>query len=137
MKKSIGLDLKAPDATCESDNCAWHGKLSVRGRVFKGVVRSAKTKNTAIIEWHYDRYVPKYERYERRNTRVTAYNPDCIRAKEGDVVIIGECRPICKTKHFIVISKVDEGHFEIKGEDLKKNAKEAKKNANKENKMDE
>jgi hypothetical protein len=49
---------------------------------------------------------------------VTAHNPDCIKAKEGDVVVIGECRPLSKTKNFIILAKLAEGEFEIKGEDL-------------------
>jgi small subunit ribosomal protein S17 len=129
MKKSIGVGLKAPAEECGSQSCAWHGTVSVRGRIFRGVVRHSKSKNTAMVEWGYHKLIPKYERYERRKTRVTAHNPDCIKAKEGDVVIIGECRPISKTKHFIILSKLAEGQFEIKGEDLaeSKAEKEGKK----------
>jgi len=131
MKKSIGVNLQPPKDDCGSGSCAWHGTLSVRGRVFRGVVRSAKSHNTAIIEWGYHRYVPKYERYERRNTRVTAHNPDCIKAKEGDAVVVGECKPLSKTKHFVILAKVGEGMFEIKGEDLadKPEEKEEKRGA--------
>jgi small subunit ribosomal protein S17 len=32
-----------------------------------------------------------------------AHNPPCINAKEGDVVKIAECRPLSKTKKFVVI----------------------------------
>jgi len=123
MKKSIGLELNAPREKCSDRNCAWHGKISIRGRVFQGVVRSAKSRNTAIVEWGFHRYVPKYERYERSKTRVTAHNPDCIKAKEGDVVVIGECRPLSKTKHFVVLGRMGEGMFEIEGEDLLKKEK--------------
>lgn len=118
MKKSIGVDIKAPAEECGSPSCAWHGTVSVRGRIFRGVVRHSKSKNTAMVEWGYHKFIPKYERYERRKTRVTAHNPDCIKAKEGDIVIIGECRPISKTKKFIILAKLAEGQFEIKGEDL-------------------
>ena len=126
MKKSVGVDLKPPKDDCGSDSCAWHGTVSVRGRIFRGVVRHAKSKNTAMVEWGYHKYIPKYERYERRKTRVTAHNPDCIKAREGDVVVIGECRPLSKTKSFVILSKLAEGQFEIKGEDLaeKKDTKE-------------
>jgi small subunit ribosomal protein S17 len=105
MKKSIGIDVKAPEAKCEDERCAWHGKISVRGKVFRGQVRSAKSHNTAIVEWGYHRLIQKYERFERRKSRVVAYNPPCIHAKEGDSVVIAECRPISKTKNFIVVSK--------------------------------
>ncbi len=103
MKKSIGIDIEPPKKECDDVHCAWHGKLSVRGRVFKGVVKSTRSRNTAVVEWEYNRFVPKYQRYERARSRVSAHNPACIRAREGDVVIIAECRPISKTKHFVVV----------------------------------
>lgn len=125
MKKSTGVvGLQQPKDNCGSVSCAWHGTVSVRGKVFRGVVRHAKSKNTAMVEWGYHKYIPKYERYERRKTRVTAHNPDCIKAKEGDVVVIGECRPLSKTKRFIIIAKLAEGQYEIKGEDLAKTGEE-------------
>jgi len=103
IKKDIGLGIKAPENKCEDKNCAWHGSIPVRGKVFHGVVRSAKSRNTMIVEWGYNRYMKKYERYERRNSRVTAHVPKCLRAEEGQKVIIAECRPISKTKSFIVV----------------------------------
>ena len=105
MKKDIGIDVKPPEKTCEDPKCTWHGQLSVRGRVFTGIVRSAKSHNTVVVEWGYHKLIPKYERYERRKTRVTAYNPPCIHAREGDAVMIAECRPLSKSKNFVVVSK--------------------------------
>ena len=61
---------------------------------------------TVIVRRDYLHYVPKYERYERRHSRIAAHNPDCINAKVGDKVKIAECRPLSKTKHFVVIEKV-------------------------------
>lgn len=126
MRKNIGIDVKPPEGVCDSPSCPWHGRISIRGRVFNGVVRSAKSHQTAVIEWGYHKYVPKYERYERRKSRVTAYNPECIRAKEGDKVMVAECRPLSKTKHFVVVAKIGEGFFEIKGEEQKVLMKEKK-----------
>lgn len=103
MKKSIGLDIKPPKEKCEDPKCPWHGKLSIRGKVFQGRVKSAKAHKTVVIEFGYHKYVPKYERYERRTSRIVAYNPTCINAKEGDEVIIAECRPLSKTKSFVVV----------------------------------
>ena len=106
MKKSIGLDLSPPKATCTDVKCPWHGKLPVRGKAYTATVSAAKSTKTAILEWGYNRFVPKYERYERRNIRITAYNPDCIKAREGDRVMIAECRPLSKTKSFVVVGVV-------------------------------
>lgn len=105
MKKDIGLDVKRPRGNCDSDKCPWHGNLKVRGRVFHGRVVTDKALNTTVIEWNYYKKIQKYERYERRKTRVSAHNPSCINAKVGDNVAIAECRPISKTKHFVVIEK--------------------------------
>jgi len=104
--KDLGLDVKKPKAVCNSNKCPWHGHLKVRGRLFQGNISSSKSSNTAIVEWDYLHYVPKYERSERRKTRIAAHNPTCISAKEGDTVKIAECRPLSKTKKFVVIEKI-------------------------------
>jgi small subunit ribosomal protein S17 len=79
--------------------------FSTRGRTFTGIVVGDKMSKTVTVEWTRRSYIPKYERYERRRTRVKAHNPAEIDAREGDVVVIKETRPLSKTKHFIVISK--------------------------------
>jgi len=104
--RDIGIDAKPPKETCEDKKCPWHGTLPVRGKIIQGNVVSARAQKTAVIEKTYFHYIPKFERYERRHSRISAYNPVCISAKEGDVVRIAECRPISKTKHFVVIEKV-------------------------------
>ncbi len=83
-------------------NCPIHGSLSVRGREFKGTVVSAKADKTVNVEWEWKNFVSKYERYEKKRTRMKAHIPSCMKANEGDIVIIKECRPISKTKKFVV-----------------------------------
>lgn len=107
MKQSIGLHVKPPAERCEDIKCAWHGQLAVRGRVLQGTVKSDRMRNTVVVEWPYAKYVPKYNRYERRKSRVTAHAPGCLRAKQGETVIIAECRPLAKTKKFVVVGKVE------------------------------
>ena len=102
---NIGLKAEPPAQSCSDEKCPWHGHLKLRGRVFEGRVRSAKAAKTAIVEWDYLMFLPKYERYERRHSRLVAYNPLCVAAAEGDMVKIAECRPIGKTKSFVVIEK--------------------------------
>ena len=104
--RDIGIDVKAPSKECEDVNCPFHGKLPVRGKILEGTVVSSKAQRTAVIERNYIHFLPKFERYERRHSRIAAYNPDCISAKEGDTVKIAECRPLSKTKAFVVIEKV-------------------------------
>jgi small subunit ribosomal protein S17 len=104
--RNIGIDVKPPEKECDDKLCPFHGSLSIRGKILEGIVVSAKSSKTAIVERHYLHYVPKYERYERRKSRIAVHNPPCINAKEGDKVKIAECRPLSKTKHFVIIEKM-------------------------------
>lgn len=104
--RNIGYDVKSPEKECEDPNCPFHGKLSVRGKILKGNVVSSKMSKTVIVERNYLHFVPKYERYERKRSRIAAHNPSCIDVKKGDKVKIAECRPLTKTKHFVVIEKL-------------------------------
>ena len=106
-KNNIGVAATAPKEPCQSAECPWHGSLSVRGRVFKGTVVSSKVRKSVTVTWDYLNYLPKYERYMRKRTRISAHNPECIAAKEGETVVIAECRPISKSKKFVVVQKVE------------------------------
>jgi small subunit ribosomal protein S17 len=106
MPKNIGLDVEAPKEKCNDKNCPFHGSLRVRGRQFKGVVISSKMHNTATVEWTRTEYLPKYERYEKKRSKIKAHNPKCINASEGDIVKICGCRPLSKTKNFVIVEKI-------------------------------
>nr|AJS13042.1 30S ribosomal protein S17P, small subunit ribosomal protein S17 [uncultured archaeon] len=71
-----------------------------------GTVASDKMSKTAIVSWDRKVYVPKFERYEKRRSKVSAHNPECIDAKRGDVVLIAETRPLSKTKNFVIIEVI-------------------------------
>lgn len=101
--KDIGIEVKLPEKECDDEKCPFHGKLKIRGKILEGKVVSTRAQKTAIVERNYLHYVPKYERYERRHSRIVAYNPECINAKEGNLVRIAECRPLNKTKSFVVV----------------------------------
>lgn len=68
-----------------------------------GTVVSNKMDNTVVIERQHMKMVPKYQRYEKRRSKIHAHNPPCIGAKIGDIVTVAECRPISKTKSFVVV----------------------------------
>lgn len=104
--KNIGIEVKKPEKECEDEKCPFHGKLSVRGNILTGKVVSSRAQRTVVVQRDYQQLLPKYERYERRHSRIAAYNPECISAKEGQLVKIAECRPLSKTKHFVVVEKV-------------------------------
>ena len=104
--RNIGIDAGIPSQSCPDARCPFHGKLSIRGRQFTGTVVSTKMRRTAVIEFNRLNFISKYERYEKRRTRLKAQNPDCISAKDGDLVNIMECKPLSKTKNFVIIHKL-------------------------------
>ena len=107
MIKKIGIDVKAPEKECTGDkNCPFHGVRVVRGRMLTGKIVSAKVKRNAIME--IERRVPltKYERFEKRKTRLMVHNPECINAKENDIVNVMETRKISKMKSFVIVERV-------------------------------
>ncbi|MEM2878610.1 MAG: 30S ribosomal protein S17 [Candidatus Hadarchaeales archaeon] len=94
------------EAKCGDAKCPIHGGLSTRGKVIEGTVVSDKMSKTVTIEVERMKYIPKYERYERRTSRIKAHNPPCISAKTGDRVAVMECRKLSRTKSFAVIKKL-------------------------------
>jgi small subunit ribosomal protein S17 len=103
MTRDIGLDVKPPLKECSDPKCPFHGVLPVRGQVLKGVVVSDNMENTVVVQKTFEKKNAKYERYEKRKTKVNAHNPPCISAKEGDNVTVAECRPLSKTKSYVII----------------------------------
>lgn len=103
--RDIGVDVTPPQEQCDDSNCPFHGTLPVRGQIIEGVVVSDKMQKTVIVKKDYRRFIPKYERYEWRTGKYMAYNPSCIDAKVGAKVKIMECRPLSKTKAFVVIEQ--------------------------------
>ncbi|CBK20577.2 uncharacterized protein [Blastocystis hominis] len=60
-------------------------------------------ERTIIVRRDYLRYVKKYRRYEKRHRNIPAHCSPCFDVKEGDIVTIGQCRPLSKTVRFNVI----------------------------------
>jgi small subunit ribosomal protein S17 len=84
----------------------------VRGGTFTGTVISTKMEKSATVRWEYTQEIPKYERKERRNTKVTVHVPEGIEVHEGDTVRVGETRPISKTKSHVIMEKVEDEQVE-------------------------
>jgi small subunit ribosomal protein S17 len=104
--RDIGLDVSAPVKECSDPNCPFHGTLPVRGQVFDCTVVSDKMDNTVVVMREFEKKATKYERFEKRQSKIHAHNPPCIEAKEGDRVRIAECRPLSKTKSYVVVEVV-------------------------------
>ncbi len=107
--KNIGVDVKAPTKTCQNDkHCPFHGSLSLRGRTFVGKVLAAKMPKNATVVWERQVQNKKYERFQKKQTKIVVHNPMCIDAKPGDIVKIMECRKISKIKSFVIIEKLND-----------------------------
>jgi small subunit ribosomal protein S17 len=90
-------------AECNDEKCFKHGNVKLRGGTLEGVVVSDKGRRTVIVERPLMKFVSKYERFARTHSKIAAHNPDCIGAKEGDVVKIAECRKLSRTKAWSVV----------------------------------
>lgn len=127
MEKTTDADLKNPQAkreekapkkkdgkvSCADKLCPFHGseKLKLRGRTFEGTVIK-KFPNRVVIEFERTRFVSKYERYEKRKTKLHARLTDCLKDEinVGDYIEIAECRPISKIIHFVAVKKIRGGN---------------------------
>ena len=130
--KNIGVKVKSPSKECDDKKCPFHGNVGVRGRIFTGTVIAKDVHRTVTVEWSRLVKIPKYERFEKKRTKVHAHNSPCINAEVGDNVKIMECRPLSKTKNFVVIEnlgkqfgfeQIEEGREESKQVHNKKEKK--------------
>ncbi len=83
-------------------------KIQTRKNTVTGIVVSDKMPRTVTIKTERRVFIKKYERYATRYQKIKAHNPEEIGAKEGDMVTAAECRPLSKTKQFIVIEKKEQ-----------------------------
>ena len=106
--RDIGVDVNAPANPWDGDtNDPFFGTLSVRGQVLRGIVVKAKAQKTVVVQINKMKYDSKYERYARSSSKISAHSPASVGANEGDAVTIMECRPLAKTKSFVVIERRD------------------------------
>lgn len=92
---------------CNDKTCWKHHGLKVRGRNFEGYVIK-KFPRRIVIEFERVIYIPKYERYMKKKTKLHARLPDCMISdvQLGDYVEIGETRPLSKITHFVFLKVV-------------------------------
>ncbi len=106
MKKEI-FGVKAPEKECTDLKCPFHGDLNVKKELLKGKVIKKDVNHTATIEWFRSFYIPKYERYEVRKSRMKVHNPACLDINIGERVLVARSRPLSKTKNHIIIGRID------------------------------
>ena len=104
---NIGLGFKTPreaiEGTYVDKKCPFTGNVSIRGRILTGVVASTKMKRTIVVRREYMHYVKKFNRYEKRHKNLSAHLSPCFRVEQGDIVTVGQCRPLSKTVRFNVV----------------------------------
>ncbi|KAG1056884.1 hypothetical protein G6F46_002737 [Rhizopus delemar] len=108
--KEVGNGFKTPKeakvGTYIDKKCPFVGEVNIQGRILTGVVVSTKMKRTLVVRRDYLHYIPKYNRYEKRHKNISAHvSPafDNQAIQVGDMVTIGQCRPLSKTVRFNVI----------------------------------
>ena len=75
---------------------------STTRKTLRGVVVSTKMKDTVnVLVTRYVKH-PKYKKYRVLSKKYLAHNPGNT-LKEGEKVVIRECRPLSKNKHFEVV----------------------------------
>lgn len=76
-------------------------------RVLQGVVVSDKTDKTVTVLVERRVMHPLYKKFIKSSKRYHAHDEQ-NRCKEGDVVRIIECRPLSKTKSWMVVDETAE-----------------------------
>jgi small subunit ribosomal protein S17 len=71
----------------------------------KGVVVSDKMDKTLVVLVERRIKHPKYKKYINRSKKFKVHDEN-KKYKVGDKIIIEECKPISKDKHFVVLSKI-------------------------------
>ena len=105
MTRNIGLPIKEPKKKLieNEKNNPFNGSLSIRGKLFEGIVIDAKAKGTVVIQKESPIYFKKFKRFGRSKNKIHAHIPSNLDVKEGDYVIAAECRPISKSVSFVVV----------------------------------
>ena len=105
MTRNIGLPVSEPKKkpVKNENNNPFNGSLTIRGRLFEGVVINAKANKTAVIQKESPIYFKKFKRFGRSKNKIHAHVPSNLSVQKGDYVIAAECRPISKSVSFVIV----------------------------------
>lgn len=95
--------MQPPKKACHDHHCPFHASQKLRGRIISGFIKKVDAFKTATITFERVHPLPKYERYEKRTSKLRVHNPPCLNAQPGDKVVAAETRPISKTKSFVIV----------------------------------
>ncbi len=80
----------------------------INRRTFVGIVVSDKMNKSIVVLVERKIKHPKYGKILTRSTKLHAHD-ETNQCKIGDVVKIEECRPLSKTKTWMLLEVVDQG----------------------------
>jgi len=105
MTRNIGLPVKEPKEKPlkNEKNNPFNGSLTIRGKLFEGIVINAKAKRTAVIQKESLIYFEKFKRFGRSKNKIHAHIPSNLNVRIGDRVTAAECRPISKSVSFVIV----------------------------------
>merc|ERR1719382_512090 len=106
--RNVGLGFKTPreavEGTYIDKKCPFTGNVSIRGRILTGRVLKMKMMRTIVIRREYLHYVKKYCRFEKKHKNLSVHLSPAFRdVSIGDIVTVGECRPLSKTVNYNVL----------------------------------
>lgn len=90
-----------------SANSKQKNQVKLRGKTFEGTVIN-KLHGRVTIEFERLVYMSKYERYEKRKTKIHARLPKELESQinVGDWIEVAECRPLSKIIKAVVTKKI-------------------------------
>ena len=80
-------------------------------RTLQGTVTSQKMNKTCTVVVARRPKHPKYGKYINLSTKYHVHDEKEV-SKEGDIVLIQECKPISKTKNWMLVDVVQKGESE-------------------------
>ena len=80
-------------------------------RTLQGTVTSQKMNKTITVVVARRKKHPKYGKYINLSTKYHVHHEKEV-SKEGDIVLIQECKPISKTKNWMLVDVVQKGEAE-------------------------
>lgn len=83
------------------DSMKKENKEKIKGRLLKGTVVSDKMDKTVVVKVNRYKKHPKYQKRYRTSRRYKAHDAE-NKYREGEQVMIQECRPLSKNKKWRV-----------------------------------
>ncbi|XQJ30922.1 Ribosomal protein S17, putative [Leishmania guyanensis] len=123
--KKIGLGFKTPAKALNGKyidrKCPFTSNVVIRGRILRGIVHSTKMHRTIVIRRNYLHFIKKYQRYQKRHKSLAVHCSPAFDPKQGDEVVVGQCRPLSKTIRYNVLEVVSKSAADKMGKKFAKN----------------